>query len=84
MDIISLQNSLKALYFTLGGSAEHARGVNDLNTIIDEIAALKIGAQIGAILGLPDAPSEDGTYTLQCTVTDGAATYSWEATTPPA
>ena len=25
----------------------------------------------------PDMPSTDGTYTLQCTVADGVATYSW-------
>ena len=25
----------------------------------------------------PDAPAEDGTYTLQCTVADGVATYEW-------
>lgn len=25
----------------------------------------------------PDTPSTDGTYTLQCTVADGVATYSW-------
>ena len=27
--------------------------------------------------GLPTAPSEDGTYTLKCTVADGEVTYSW-------
>jgi len=26
---------------------------------------------------LPAPPTSDGTYTLQCTVTDGVATYSW-------
>jgi hypothetical protein len=25
----------------------------------------------------PDTPSTDGTYTLQCVVSDGVATYSW-------
>ena len=28
---------------------------------------------------LPTAPSEDGTYTLKCTVSSGVATYSWVA-----
>ena len=28
---------------------------------------------------LPNAPSTDGTYRLKCTVSGGAATYSWEA-----
>lgn len=28
---------------------------------------------------LPPAPSEDGTYTLKCTVSSGSATYSWVA-----
>lgn len=27
----------------------------------------------------PDAPSEDGTYLLKVTISDGVATYSWEA-----
>ena len=27
----------------------------------------------------PDAPSEDGTYILKVTISDGVATYSWEA-----
>lgn len=26
---------------------------------------------------VPDPPSQDGTYTLQCTVTDGVPTYEW-------
>lgn len=28
---------------------------------------------------IPVAPSVDGTYTLTCTVTDGAPVYSWES-----
>ena len=28
---------------------------------------------------LPDAPAEDGTYVLKCTVADGATTYTWVA-----
>lgn len=27
---------------------------------------------------LPEAPEEDGTYTLKCVVSSGKATYSWE------
>lgn len=30
---------------------------------------------------IPTAPSDDGTYTLTCTVTDGEPAYSWESTT---
>ena len=28
-------------------------------------------------INIPDAPEIDGTYTLQCTVTEGVATYDW-------
>lgn len=28
---------------------------------------------------LPEAPTTDGTYSLQCTVSNGEATYSWVA-----
>lgn len=28
---------------------------------------------------LPEAPTTDGTYSLQCTVSNGGATYSWVA-----
>ena len=31
----------------------------------------------GTVTPLPDPPSVDGTYTLQCTVSDGVATYAW-------
>lgn len=32
-------------------------------------------------IDLPDAPTTDGTYTLQCTVSNGAATYAWVSAT---
>lgn len=32
---------------------------------------------VGAIEGIPDAPSVNGTYVLKCTVSSGVATYSW-------
>lgn len=28
---------------------------------------------------LPSAPAEDGSYVLKCTISDGSASYSWEA-----
>lgn len=32
-------------------------------------------------IDLPAAPTTDGTYTLQCTVSNGAATYAWVSST---
>lgn len=37
----------------------------------------KIGGGGGWLI--PAAPSDDGTYTLTCTVTDGESVYSWES-----
>lgn len=38
------------------------------------------GAKVTALEGkVPDAPTTDGTYVLTATVSDGAATYSWES-----
>lgn len=36
-----------------------------------------------AAVPLPDAPTEDGKYVLTVSVEDGAATFEWEAQTPP-
>ena len=83
MDIISLQNSLKELYYSLGGNADNVRDTQDLNTIIDAISGLSIGSALKAALELPAAPEDDGTYHLQCVVDDGTAAYSWEADETP-
>lgn len=41
-----LQESLKSVYFSLGGTSEIVRETNDLNTILAEIAALDLGEKI--------------------------------------
>lgn len=42
-----------------------------------DIAALK--TEVADIkIKMPTAPTDDGVYTLTCTVADGVATYSWE------
>ena len=40
----------------------------------DEFSALE-----EALAQMPEAPEEDGSYNLQCTVSDGEVTYSWVA-----
>ena len=75
----TLQNALKALYYSLGGNADNVRETDDLITIINAIAALNIAKEIKTAVELPDLPDDDGTYTLQVVIDDGAATFSWEA-----
>lgn len=74
-----MQNALKALYYSLGGSADDVRDMTDINAIIRAIAAIDIADKIKAAVELPTAPTADGTYSLQLVIDDGEATYSWEA-----
>ena len=75
----TLQDALKALYYSLGGNADNVRGTNDINTIIFAIAGLQIASQIKTAVELPALPDDDGTYTLQVVIDEGVATFSWEA-----
>ena len=76
----TIQEALKALYYSLGGNADNVRKTDDVNVIIAAIGALGIGASLAAasIPELPAVPEEDGTYSLQLTIADGEATYTWE------
>ena len=75
----TLQNALKALYYSLGGNADNVRDVDDINGLILAISGLDIADKIKAAVELPALPDDDGTYTLQVVIDDGAATFSWEA-----
>lgn len=75
----TLQDALKALYYSLGGNADNVRETDDLITIINAIAALNIAKEIKTAVELPDLPDDDGTYTLQVVIDEGVATFSWEA-----
>ena len=75
----TLQAALKELFYSLGGSADTVRGVEDINTIILAVAALALGDKISGAAELPAFPEDDGTYTLQLVMDDGAATLTWEA-----
>ena len=81
MDLETLQNALKELFYSLGGSADSVRNTNDINAILAAMAALAIGAQLTAagVKELPAFPEDDGTYSLQLVMDDGAATLTWEA-----
>lgn len=74
----TLQNALKELYFSLGGSAANVQ-TDDVNTIVRAIANLQLINAISAAVELPALPEDDGTYTLQLVMDDGAATFTWEA-----
>ena len=75
----TLQSALKALYYSFGGNADNVRDTDDVNEIIFAIAALGVGAKLSAAVELPELPDDDGTYTLQVVIDEGAATFSWEA-----
>lgn len=79
MDMKTLQDALKELFYSLGGDADVVRGVEDINAIILAVASLAIGDKISAAVELPALPDDDGTYSLQLVMSDGAATFTWEA-----
>lgn len=68
-------DALRALYVALGGSADDVANlliIPDLiNAIATQVAALSLGAE------LPEAPSANGTYVLQCVKSNSGAAYSW-------
>lgn len=77
----TLQQALIALYGSLGGDSATLANPVSIVSLITEIAKLNLGAAIDAasVKELPPLPEDDGTYTLQVTIADGEATYSWEA-----
>ena len=75
----TIQDALKALYYSFGGNAENVRDTDDITAILMAISALAVGDKLAAAVELPAAPTADGTYSLQVVIDDGAATYSWEA-----
>ena len=46
MDIKTIQNSLKGLFYSLGGNSGNVKNTDDVNAILDEMTALGIGKQI--------------------------------------
>ena len=75
----TLQRALIALYGSLGGDYADLDNPSNITDLISEIAKLNIGNQIALAKELPALPDDDGTYTLQLVMDDGAATFSWEA-----
>lgn len=75
----TLQQALIALYGSLGGDSATIANPDSIVSLITEIAKLNLGAAIDAAAELPALPEDDGTYTLQVTIADGEATYTWEA-----
>ena len=59
----------------------------DIEVIIETGATIEAEIETGAtvqatiengfIASLPTPPSENGTYSFQCTVSSGVATYAW-------
>lgn len=74
----TIQQQLKELFYSLGGNADDVRDLDDPGAIIEAISALNIGAKLSAAVELPELPEDDGTYSLQLVMDEGAATFSWE------
>lgn len=60
---------------TLLDSSCQANIAENFNRVAEDISS-----EVGGVL--PTLPTEDGTYTLKCTVADGNATLSWVADEP--
>ena len=76
---MTIQDALRAVYCAFGGNADDVRNEQDINVLLDKIAALNVGAAVEAAKEFPAAPESDGSYILTATVDDGAVTYSWES-----
>ena len=76
---MTIQESLKQLYYSLGGNADNVRDTDDVNAILAAISALMLGQAIAKAAELPALPEDDGTYSLQLVMDEGAATLTWEA-----
>ena len=75
----TIQEALKELFYSMGGNAADVADVSDVNAIIAAISALAIGKEISGAKELPALPDDDGTYSLQLVMSDGAPTLTWEA-----
>ena len=76
---MTIQEALKQLYYSLGGNADNVRDTDDVNAILAAISALMLGQAIAKAAELPALPDDDGTYSLQLVMDEGAATLTWEA-----
>lgn len=75
----TIQSALKELFYSLGGNADDVRNTDEINAILGAISGLAIGAKLTAAPELPALPEDDGTYTLQLVLDDGAPAFTWEA-----
>ena len=70
---------MKTIMDALGGSYAGIQTPVWRNEEELEVIARAIAAVVPSSSILPEAPEDDGTYTLTMTVDDGEATLSWEA-----
>lgn len=69
-----ITNSDDTLLFSIGNGTSSSEQYRSNAFEIFKDGRTKINGQTALAL---DPPSTDGTYTLQCTVTNGVATYAW-------
>ena len=61
---------------------EYLKGDVHVNCDSNSANGKALGAAVGALEAkIPDAPTEDGVYVLQATVSSGSVTYAWVSAT---
>ena len=75
----TIQKCLAAIYAMLGGNLDEIRNKKTIDELLAAISTLGLGDALKAAAELPAVPEDDGTYTLTCTVDEGAATLTWES-----
>ena len=75
----TIQKCLAAIYAMLGGNLDEIRNKKTVDELLTAISTLGIGDKLKAAEDLPAYPEDDGTYTLQLVIDEGAATLTWES-----
>lgn len=75
----TIQKCLAAIYAMLGGNLDEIRNKKTVDELLTAISGLGIGDKLKAAEDLPAYPEDDGTYTLQLVIDEGAATLTWES-----
>lgn len=72
--MIEYDGTFKTMQDVVNQANEYETSIPDIVSALEDIADAITNKEESII---PDPPTTDGTYTLQCTVTNGVATYAW-------
>lgn len=64
-----------------GNQTLYTASAGEFNVVVNESTKVVHKIDEKYLPSIPAAPSDDGTYTLTCIVTDGEPAYSWESAT---